>query len=150
MTLFFYTKSALCFDHFRNNKKAFQLSANRPLSDSPCFIVNKFECVGGGGCGGIPCAVKSKLNKFEHVWGGRCTGTSLSRQTERTENITFRQLRWRVVIGDNGLFTSAMIRNVAIVWTKAILLYWKIGTVQWWLLYPFIQFGVFTNTQHWQ
>ena len=25
------------------NKEAFQLNANRPLSDSPCFKVNKFE-----------------------------------------------------------------------------------------------------------
>ena len=30
------------------NKKAFQSNANCPLVDSPCFIVNRFEHVGGG------------------------------------------------------------------------------------------------------
>ena len=36
------------------NKKAFKSSANLPLSDSPCFIVNNFErvCVCGSGGGG--------------------------------------------------------------------------------------------------
>ena len=33
---------------FTDNKKAFQSNANRPFSDSLCFIVNKFECVGEG------------------------------------------------------------------------------------------------------
>ena len=32
------------------NKKAFQLNANRQLTDSPCFVMNK-------------------MNKFEHVQG---------------------------------------------------------------------------------
>ena len=57
------------------NKKAFQSNANRSLSDSPCFIVNKFEhfvCVGGGGGS----TVRSKLNSFEYVLGtGPYTGT---------------------------------------------------------------------------
>ena len=26
-------------------QEGIQSNANRPLSDSPCFIVNKFECV---------------------------------------------------------------------------------------------------------
>ena len=34
---------------FTENKKAFQSNANHPLSDSPCFIVNKFEHVWEGG-----------------------------------------------------------------------------------------------------
>ena len=128
-------KISSLLDNIRNNKKTFQLNADRALSDRPCFIVNKSECVGGEGG---PCAVKYKLNKFEHVSGGCCRGTSLSRQTSRTENITFRQFRWMAVIRENGVFTPVLRRTVAIVWTKAILLYWKIGTVQRWVLYPFI------------
>ena len=34
-----------------NNKKAFQSKINFPLSDSPCFFVDKFECAWGGGGG---------------------------------------------------------------------------------------------------
>ena len=83
------------------DKKAFLSNANRPLSDSLCFIVNKFERVGGGGC-----TVRSKFNKFEHVsgwgpvqsgwdsvlyggarlWSGPCTG---NRQTDTVEDIIF-------------------------------------------------------------
>ena len=48
------------------NKKAFQLHANRPLADSPRFIVNKFE----HDWGGVPYIVRSKLNKFKHIAGG--------------------------------------------------------------------------------
>ena len=32
-------------------------------------IVNKFEPVGVGWRGAVPCLVRSKLNKFEHGWG---------------------------------------------------------------------------------
>ena len=32
---------------WHSNKKAFQSNANRPLADSPRFIVNKFEHVQG-------------------------------------------------------------------------------------------------------
>ena len=42
------------------NKKPFQLNSNCQHSDSPCFIVNKFEYVSGGGC-----TVRSKFNMFE-------------------------------------------------------------------------------------
>ena len=49
------------------NKKAFQSNANRPLSDSPFFMVNKFEPVRGGRSVTRACTVSSKLNDFEHV-----------------------------------------------------------------------------------
>ena len=48
-------KQGLSTGWFFLNKKAFQSNANFLLSDSPCIIVNKFECVwrvrpvGGGG-----------------------------------------------------------------------------------------------------
>ena len=29
--------------------EVFQSNANPLLCDSPCFMINKFECVGGGG-----------------------------------------------------------------------------------------------------
>ena len=45
-------------------QKAFQLTANRQLSDSPNFIVNTFECVWRAGA----YTVRSRLNKFEHIW----------------------------------------------------------------------------------
>ena len=47
------------------NKKAFQSSANSPFFDSLYFILNKFECVWGGGCrAGTP---HSEF-QVEHVW----------------------------------------------------------------------------------
>ena len=48
--------------------EVFQSNAYPLLSDSPCFMINKFECVGGGGA----CTVKSRLNKFEHFLGRQC------------------------------------------------------------------------------
>ena len=79
-----------------------------PTARSPTVRVSWFNYVSveeGGG---------SKLNKFEHVregqspvwgdWGaleGAGSGAwfpSLSENTHTTENITFPQLRWRVVI----------------------------------------------------
>ena len=44
------------------SKKAFQSNTNHTLSDSPCFTVNKFECVCGWGgadfCTGGHCLAK--------------------------------------------------------------------------------------------
>ena len=64
------------------NKKAFQSNANRPLSDSPYFMVNKFE---------------PALYSRGTVRPGPWTGTLPAKQTVTTENITFLQLRWRMV-----------------------------------------------------
>ena len=64
-------------------------------------------CRWGGGAGSLCSEVE-----VEQVWaylkgGGGCTGTSLSRQTDMTEKITFPQLRWQAVIRDNGcIYTS--------------------------------------------
>ena len=67
---------------YGENKKAFQLNANRPLANILCFKVNRFEHIWGKGVVN-PYTVKLKLNKFEHVgegWGlayggmGTCVG----------------------------------------------------------------------------
>ena len=47
------------------NKKAFKSNANGPLADSPCFLVNKFECVSNERGRGGPCTARSKFNVFE-------------------------------------------------------------------------------------
>ena len=41
---------------------------NRPLAVSMGNILNKYECVGGGGGS---CTLRSTLNKFKHVFWGR-------------------------------------------------------------------------------
>ena len=48
------------------SKKVFQSNANRPLSESPCFIVNKSEHMRRGWAG--PCTMRSQMNKFKPVW----------------------------------------------------------------------------------
>ena len=57
VSLLIYLKWFLCI-----NKKAFLLNANRPLYDSPCFIVKKYGR-------GFPAKRSQKLNKCEHVRG---------------------------------------------------------------------------------
>ena len=57
------------------NKKVFQSNADRPLSVSLCFTVNKFECVRKG----VP--VQRGLSwtrKLEHVWWGRGVSSTVS------------------------------------------------------------------------
>ena len=92
------------------SKKVFQSNANRPLSESPCFIVNKSEHMRRGWAG--PCTMRSQMNKFKPVWrwgqdpvlgGGPAQGNPLrlpppqNRQKDTTENILLLQFRWRAV-----------------------------------------------------
>ena len=64
-------KQGLSTGLFFLNKKAFQSNANFLLSDSPCIIVNKFDCVWKGWEGrGGGYTMRSNLNKFEHARGG--------------------------------------------------------------------------------
>ena len=69
-----------------HNKKAFQSNVHRLLSDSLCFIVNKFER-----------EVEVAQRGREEL--GACTGTpppkQQNRKTDTVENITFPQFRWR-------------------------------------------------------
>ena len=67
-----------------SNKKAFQLNANRPLSDSPCSTENKFERVGWGGGAGQGSDRDGPLSEQ-------------NQHTDMTENVTLPQLRWRTV-----------------------------------------------------
>ena len=64
-------------------------NANHPIADSCMdYIVNKFRtCLGG-----IP-----QVNKFEQVHIQSHEGPRPNRQIDRTENITYSQLPWRVV-----------------------------------------------------
>ena len=71
------------------NKKAFQFNVNHPLADNPFPLWTSLNISGGSLYIGV---------QVEHVrWIGALY-KALNRQIDRTENITFRQLRWRVVI----------------------------------------------------
>ena len=75
------------------NKKAFQSNANRPLSNSLCVILNKFERVRGTGWAGSGACMggwwQGQVQRPPPPW--------TEWQTDTTENITFPQRRWRAV-----------------------------------------------------
>ena len=90
------------------NKKTFQLNANRPLSETPCCTMNKFKRL---------CTVRSKLSNFEHggvrgrqgpVQGGGGLGLdhlpTQNRMTDTTETLPFRNIS---LAGGNGLVVSS-------------------------------------------
>ena len=93
------------WEPLNSNKKAFQSNVDHPLSKSMCFIVNKFEYVQGGCCGGPVQKGEGQGAGLGHRTG-KGSGKSLNRQTDTTENITFLQLRWRAIINLTTLQTD--------------------------------------------
>ena len=82
------------------NKKAFQLNANHPLSDSPFFIVNKLKHVWEGEeQGPVQRGTGAAVLHIEDV--GTLSRIHLpppNRMKDSTEHITFVQLHCRAVI----------------------------------------------------
>ena len=78
---------------FLSHKKAFQSTANRPLSDSPSFLVNKFECVRREGGTGPGLWLSTEDGPCTGGWGwGPAEGLPHGQtewQTDMTANVTF-------------------------------------------------------------